>query len=155
MKKIIFSVLALSLIAGSISGQSKIEKEKEAIKKVIQAQLDAGRTNSYEGEAAVWAHTPYIYKAETVGWDSISFKYQENFKARKVRWEKDNNKWTVNKASNFDIYVNGNFASVFHDHYNEWTENGEEKTGDGNRGHKYLEKIDGEWKIIAVFPGQN
>ena len=155
MKKIIFSILALSLIVGGAFCQKNIEKEKEAIKKVIQAQLDASRTNSYEGEVAVWAHTPYIVKNETVGWDSISFNYQRNFKARKDTMEQRNVKWTVRKASNFDIYVNGNFASVFHDHYNEWTENGEEKTGDGNRGHKYLEKIDGEWKIIAVFPGQN
>lgn len=41
MKKIIFSVLALSLIAGTVSGQKKIEKEKEANK------LPRGRTPRY------------------------------------------------------------------------------------------------------------
>ena len=118
------------------------------IKKVIQAQLDAAKALSYEGEAAVWAHRPYIVRYEAVGWDSISVYYQETFKERKETFERDNIKWTVFKASNFDIYVNGNFASVFHDQQWERTVNGEESNGD-IRELKYLEKIDGEWKIIA------
>ena len=112
--------------------------------------MDAAKASSYESEAAVWAQTPYIVKAETVGWDSISFNYQKNFKARKETFEKDNIKWTVFKASNFDIYVNCNFASAFHDQHMERIVNGEEETSD-MREHKYLEKIDGEWKIITVF----
>ena len=148
MKKIIFSILALSLIAGSISGQKKtdIEKDKEAIKKVIQAQLDAMKAFSYEGEAAVWAHRPYIVRIETVGWDSVSVHYQERFKV----WKGKGNQIRVFTASNFDIHVNCNFASVFHDEHFEGIWNGEEMNVDG-RPHKYLEKIEGEWKVITQF----
>ena len=149
MKRIIFSILALSLIAGSISGQKKIdiEKEKEAVKQVIQTQLDAIKDFSYEGEEAVWAHTPYIVRVDIVGWDSVSVFYQEGFK----RWSANpENKIRVFTASNFDIHINGNFASVFHDEHYESFWNGEERTSD-NRKHKYLEKIEGEWKVITLF----
>ncbi len=150
MKKIIFSILALSLIVGSISGQEKIdiEKEKEAIKQVVQAALDAIKAKSYDAEAATWAHSPYIVRRDIVGWDSVSVFYQEMFK----KWndEPENFQWKVFTAFNFDIYINGNFASVFHDEHFEGIFEGEEMTSDG-RAHKYLEKIDGEWKVITLF----
>ena len=149
MKKIIFSMLALLLIAGSGSCQEKIdiEKEKEAIKQVVQAQLDAINAASYDGEAAVWAQRPYIVRRDIVGWDSVSVFYQEMFK----KWNDEPENFSiVFTASNFDIYVNGNFASVFHDEYFKRTMEGFDKITE-SRIHKYLEKIDGEWKVIALF----
>jgi hypothetical protein len=150
MKKIIFSFLALMLIAGSICCQEKIdiEKEKEAIKQVVQAQLDAIKAASYDGEAALWAQRPYIVRKDIVGWDSVSVFYQEMFK----KWndEPENFQARVFTASNFDIYINGNFVSVFHDEHFEGIVEGEEMTSDG-RAHKYIEKIEGEWKIITLF----
>jgi hypothetical protein len=148
MKKIIFSFLALSLIAGS-SCQIKIniEKEEEAIKQVVQAQLDAIKAASYDGEAAVWAQRPYIVRRDIVGWDSVSVFYQEGYK----QWnDEPENQIRVFTASNFDIHINGNFASVFHDEHYESFWNGEERTSD-DRKHKYLEKIEGEWKVITLF----
>jgi hypothetical protein len=149
MKKIIFSMFALSLIAGSIYCQEKIdiEAEKEAIKKVVQAALDALKAKSYDAEVATWAQTPYIVRRGIVGWDSVSVFYQESFKS----WfGKPENQIRVFTASNFDIYINCNFASVFHDEHIERIWDGEEITGD-SRVHKYLEKIEGEWKVIALF----
>ncbi len=154
MKKIIFSILALSLIAGSISSQKKtdIEKDKKAIKHVVQAQLDAVKALSYDGEAAIWAQTPYIVRRDVVGWDSVSVYYKESFKT----WKDGPKpiKFYVFTASNFDIYVNGNFASVFHDEHVEYVQEGFAVEED-NRVHKYLEKIGGAWKIIALFAPQN
>ncbi len=139
MKKIIFSILALSLIAGNISGQKKIdiEKEKEAIKLVVQAQLDAYKSLSYKAEAATWVHSPYIVRRDIVGWDSVNVYYQEMFK----RWndEPENYQGRVFTASNFDIYINGNFASVFHDEHWEGIYEGEEG----------LEKFE-EYKLFCV-----
>ena len=148
MKKIIFLMLALSLIAGSAFSQKKIAKEEEAIKQVVQAALDAIKTKDYDAEVATWAETPYIVRRDIVGWDSVSVYYQEMFK----QWndEPENFQCRVFTASNFDIYVNGNFASVFHDEHSEGIFNGEEGTNDG-RVHKYLEKIEGEWKVITLF----
>ncbi len=150
MKKIIFSMFALALIAGSIYCQEKIdiEAEKEAIKKVVQAALDAIKAGDYDAEVATWVHSHYIVRRDIVGWDSVNVYYQEMFK----RWndEPENYQGRVFTASNFDIYINGNFASVFHDEHTERIWDGEEITGD-SRAHKYLEKIEGEWKVIALF----
>ena len=148
MKKIIFSILALSIIAGSAFSQKKIAKEEEAIKQVVQAALDAIKAKNYDAEVATWAQTPYIVRRDIVGWDSVSVFYQEMFK----QWndEPESFQLRVFTASNFDIYVNGNFASVFHDEHSEGIFNGEEGTNDG-RVHKYLEKIEGEWKVITLF----
>ena len=148
MKKIIFSILALSIIAGSAFSQKKIAKEEEAIKQVVQAALDAIKAKNYDAEVATWAQTPYIVRRDIVGWDSVSVFYQEMFK----QWndEPESFQFRVFNTSNFDIYVNGNFASVFHDEHSEGIFNGEELTHDA-RPHKYLEKIEGEWKVITLF----
>ena len=142
-------MLDLSLIAGSASCQEKIniEKEKEAIKQVVQAQLDAINAASYDGEAAVWAQRPHIVRRDIVGWDSVSVFYQEMFK----KWNDEPENFSiVFTASNFDIYVNGNFVSVFNDEHYEGIFEGEEMTFD-TRVHRYIEKIEGEWKVITLF----
>lgn len=153
-RKLILLVTTILLILNVIGCQKQIdiEAEKESIKKVLQAQLDAVKTQSYEGEAAVWAHSPYIVRKESVGWDSISVYYQKSFEENQKLKEKDTKNYFIKEftASNFDIYVNGNFASAFHDEHMEYIWEGKEFINDG-RPHKYLEKIDGEWKIITLF----
>jgi ketosteroid isomerase-like protein len=150
MKRIIFSILTLLLITGSSLCQKKIdiEAEKESIKKVVQAALDAIKAKDYDAEVATWVHSPYIERRGIVGWDSVSVFYQKRFK----QWndEPESLQVRVLTASNFDIYINGNFASVFHDEHFEGIFEGEEGTNDG-RVHKYLEKIEGEWKVITLF----
>ena len=125
-----------------------VEKENEAIKQVVQAALDAIKAKDYDAEVATWVHSPYIVRRDIVGWDSVSVYYQKMFK----RWndEPENFQSRVFTASNFDIYINGNFASVFHDEHYERIWNGEDQTLD-SRMHKYLEKIEGEWKVITIF----
>ena len=146
-KKLILLVTTILLILNILGCQKQvgIEAEKEAIKKVLQAQLDAFKAQSYEGEASAWAHRPYIVRKKAVGWDSISVFYQKIM-------EKDTKNYFIKEftASNFDIYVNGNFASAFHDEHMEIIREGKETIND-SRPHKYLEKIDGEWKVITLF----
>jgi ketosteroid isomerase-like protein len=160
MKKIIFSFLAVLLITGCTPAEDKksiavlpfeeydIAKEEEAIKQVVQAALDAFIAKSYEASAATWAHAPYIVRKGTTGWDSVSVYYQEGYKS----WfDEPEDEVKVFRASNFDIYINGNFASVFHDEHLEGFMDGEELVSDSRGVHKYLEKIDGEWKVITLF----
>jgi len=157
MKKIIFSFFAVLLITGCTPSENKksiavlpfeefdVSKEEEVIKKVVQSALDAIVNNDYDAHAEAWVHSPYIQWKDVGGWDSLSVLYQqwhnyprEYFQAR------------IMTTSNFDIYINGNFASVFHDEHFEGIMEGEETTYDA-RTHKYLEKIEGEWKVITVF----
>lgn len=150
LKKIFLSTIAILFVSGfwGCQEQIDIEAEKEAIKEVIQAQCDAVLALSYEGEAAVWAQTDYIVRRDARGWDSISAYYQEFFQS----WRSDTMDFEgrVFTTSNFDIHVNGTFASVFHDQHLEYVLNGEEHVSDGSE-HKYMEKIGGEWKIITLF----
>jgi ketosteroid isomerase-like protein len=150
MKKIIFSLFAVLLIAGCTPPKEEIDiaKEEEAIKQVVQATLDAIKAESYDAIAATWVHAPYVVRKDMVGWDSVSVFFQESLK----EWfdGPENNQISVFTASNFDIYINGNFASVFHDERLERIWDGEEMTSD-SRVHKYFEKIEGEWKVITLF----
>ena len=57
---VVFLVLLAALGLVACEQQVDVAAEEEAIKAVIQKQLDAVRTASYEGEAAVWANEPYI-----------------------------------------------------------------------------------------------
>ena len=146
MKKIIISFLALMLIVGSTFSQKKIAKEEEAIKQVVQAALDAIKAVDYDAYVVTWVHSPYIVRRGVVGWDSLSVFYQKNFND-----EPENFQARVFTTSNFDIYINGNFSSVFHDEHFEGIIEGEEIIRDSRRVHKYLEKIEGEWKVITLF----
>jgi hypothetical protein len=143
-------VIALVILAGIWGCQKPvdIEAEKEAIKAVILKQLDAVKEMSAEGEASVWAHTPYVVREELVGWDSISIFYNDTFK--KWKSEPDNYSFKEFSASNFDIYVNGNFASVFHDQKWEGIIEGKEQSS-SSRMLRYLERINGEWKVLTFF----
>lgn len=140
----LIAVLCLSVLPACAS-QPDIAAEEEAIKEVIHAQLRAVENLSYDGETAVWAHTSYIERQGVTGWDSVSMSYKEFFGGLQAGD-------TVNEftASNFDIHVNGTFASVFHDEHVDYVIDGEHYVGD-RRPHKFLEKIDGEWKVIALF----
>jgi ketosteroid isomerase-like protein len=151
LKKLWLPEITFLLLSGLWSCQEQvvdIEAEKEAIRQVVQSQLDAVKALSFEGEAESWAHTPYIVRKDIAGWDSISVFYQEMFSD--VKNDTGLTQVSVFTASNFDIYINGNFASVFHDEHFEGTWKGEEMSSDG-RPHKYMEKIEGEWKLITLF----
>ena len=62
MKKIIVSIFALSLIAGSASCQEKIdiEKEKIAIKAVIEGEIKASFEGDFESRTNFFVHEPYL-----------------------------------------------------------------------------------------------
>ncbi len=163
MKGKIIYLLALILV-GAIACQKKVDiaaeekvdiaAEEEAIKTVIKNQLVAFKNLDYEGEAATWAHEPYILRVSgeslIVGWDSLSTWYKTNF--RELR-EKGPEYFTMREfgASNFDIHLKGNVAFVLFDEYSDYTFEGKEYS-DVSRVVKYFEKKEGEWKMVATFP---
>ncbi len=149
--------LAILAALGLVACEQKVDvaAEEAAIKAVNQKQLDAVRTVSYEGEAAVWAHEPYIVHGTTVGWDSLSVGYKKTFEEWKELMKNEPDKyhrdeWT---GSNYDIHLNGNVAFIFYDEHIRGIWEGESVSTDFRR-LKYLEKKDGEWKIVAVLPAE-
>jgi hypothetical protein len=157
MKHIVFSFFAVIIITSCTPAEDKksivalpfeefdVAKEEVTIKKVVQSALDAIVAKDYDAYVVTWVHSPYIERRGVVGWDSLSVFYQKSFNDPPEYFQA-----RVITASNFDIYINGNFASVFHEEHFEGIIEGEEITRDG-RVHKYLEKIEGEWRVITVF----
>ncbi len=141
--------------------EEKVElaAEKEAIKAVLQKQLDVASNLDYEGEAAVWAHEPYIVRhsgdSYVVGWDSLSTFYKTGFKEGREKVKEDPEYWMVREfsAKNFDIHLNGNVAFVFYDEHFDGFREGKERSG-VSRVLKYLEKKEGEWRIVALLPAR-
>jgi len=151
MRNLILVVLTLFIFSSCQGQKPDIAAEKNAVKSVILKQLDAFENLSYEGEAAIWAHEPHVVKESagkvTVGWDSLSADYKMLFEAGK----KDPENYTIKfKATNFDIRVNGNFAACLCDEEAKGVWQGKDYHHN-TRSVKYLEKRDGEWKIVAVF----
>ena len=87
-----------------------------------------------------------------MGWDSLSVWYKETFENNKelVKNEPDKHRIDECTGSNYDIHLHGDAAYVLYDEHSEGVWEGEEFSND-SRVVKYLEKKDGEWKIVAVF----
>ena len=168
MRSKIICLLAL-LLAGAIACQKVEEKveavaeeevdiaaEEEAIKAAVQQEMDAWKNMDYEGIAAVWAHEPYVYKptpdGAIVGWDTVGTWFETTI--REIQ-EKGPEYLTMRelRASNFDIHLKGNVAFVLYDEHSDYTWEGKDYSG-VSRNMKYLEKKEGEWKLVAILPGR-
>ena len=153
MKKIIFSILALLLIAGSGSCQEKIdtEKEKESIKALIEEELAAYVDRDFSRVEATWVHesTSRDYNmtstgvVKRIGWSVIAKSDKEHIEDEDL-WDDTEN--YNGEHSNFDIVVYGNTALAFHQTKFFGKYLGEEFTR-GQERIVHLVKVEGEWKI--------
>ena len=151
MKKIIFSILALSLIACSFSCQEKIdiEQEKEAIIAVMEGPTDAYLDKDFDRFAAAFVQdetlagltankSGYRYNE---GWAEISSFFKEyvknNPEPSTIKHEKTNYKIKVYKESAWAIFDESSFYS-----------DGEIRSK--SIGVRILEKVNGEWKIAYI-----
>ena len=151
MKKIIFSLLALMLIAGSICCQEKIdiEEEKKAIIAVIEEETDAFIDRDFDRLAATYVQDETNIRLQArksnyrylVGWEELGSGFKEFFE--------NNPEPSTDKAEkiNFKIKVYKESA---------WAVNDEVKYDDeGEVSSKlivvrFLEKVNGEWKIVYL-----
>jgi hypothetical protein len=103
MKKIMFTVIALSLIAGSIGCQEKIdiEKEKEAIEAVIREERFTLITRDSSRAEATWIREPtprkYYLSAEgidkVIGWSEVSISDKDNIRRIEFTVDEFYNEW--------------------------------------------------------------
>jgi hypothetical protein len=150
MKMNVISLLVLSLIAiSSCQEQIDIEKEKEAIKAVIENQSLADYARNYEENINSFIQdesltvltagkSGYFYMR---GWDEIELAVKERYEASPdptgVKLEFDNYKIKVYHESAWAVYdqikytAEGEFISK-------------------NLEVRFLEKGDGEWKIVFL-----
>ena len=152
MKKIIFSFLALLLIAGSYSCQEKIdiEKEKEAIKAVIEEETNAYLDKDFDRLSNCFVQdetniylmvekSSYTYHA---GWENISSFYKELFEQD---WS-DYKNIKIEKT-NYRIKVYNNSAWAAFDANVEFDYKDEHIVSKAI-GIRFLEKVNGEWRIV-------
>ena len=150
MKKYGLTLFALILLAGT-SCQEKvdIEKEKEAIKTVLEEETNAARDSDFDRLAATWVQdetsiwlgtgkSGYTYG---VGWKKIGSDFKEYFENNPEpgtgKFENTNYRIKVYKESAWAIY-----DQVMY--------NSEGEVTWENIGVRFLEKVDGEWKIVYL-----
>ena len=159
MRKLIYSILALLLIAGSSSCQRKIdiEKEKEAIKAVIEEETNSFIENDYDRFAATYVQDKTFIRLNAskdeynyivgwgynyiVGWEEIGLVFREDSEGNPdtllYRFENSNYKIKVYPESAWAVY----------------DENWYDRDGvlvEFNIDVRFLEKINGEWKIVYL-----
>ena len=151
MKKIIFSILAVSLIAGSVYCQEKIdiEEEKKAIIAVIEEETDAFIDKDFDRFAATYVQdetTIRLYASNhshlyTVGWEEWSSMIKEWIENYPEPIE------NTEVKSNFKIKVYKDCAWAVFDIE---VYNSEGEFTGKSIGVNFLEKVNGEWKIAYL-----
>ncbi len=149
MKKLIFALIAFSLLAGvCCQEKSGIKKEKKAIKAVIVKEKAAYFEQDLSRLDDSWIQESSSRKlfmtpngiTELDGWAKI---HQNNVEA--IERERNESEEPA-QYSNFTINVYGNTALVFHDS-NHKIKIQEEENILKMRRILHMVKIDGEWKI--------
>lgn len=149
MKKLLFGLIAFSLLAVvCCQDESGIEKEKKAIKAVIEGervayyQQDLARLDDswiQESSSRKLFMTPHGI-TELDGWTKIQ---QHNLEESE---RERNESVETARYSNFTINVYGNTAMVFHDS-DHMIKNQEDESILKMRRILHMVKIDDEWKI--------
>jgi hypothetical protein len=152
MKRIILSILAVCLIAGSYTCQETIdiEKEKEAIIAIIEEERAAYMDRNFSRYEATWKQEStsrkYYMSAKGItklnGWSEIA-KFDKPVVENATKADREN---TNLEYLNFDIIVSSNTALVFHDSH--WTGKYQGKELDAVQARiLHLVKVGGEWKL--------
>ena len=150
-KTLIYLPLLVSL--GLVACEHKVDvaAEETAIRVIVQSKVPR-TVADYDRLFAEWAHEPYVGHANLsgkvkVGWDSIREGYKLAFDLLINEPDKYKLEFT---RSNIDIRLNGSTAFVTHDEHVEGIWEGEELSLD-RKVVVHLVKIEGEWKIVALF----
>jgi hypothetical protein len=154
MKKIFYSILAMSVFAGSTSCQKKvdIEKEKEAIIAVIEEQTHANIDGDFDRLSNTFVKDENTIRMSSMkagytfreGWDIIGPVYEEWLKER---WSDYTNR--KHEKTNYRIKVYPNSAWAVFDEKIERDYKGEHQEFQ-SIGVRFLEKVNGEWKIVFL-----
>ncbi len=153
-------LLVLALMAAACTEQSTesptatnevdLAAEEEAITAVVQKQLRAFFVRSYEGEAEVWAHQPYIVRMggteePEVGWDTIGAGYKTFMEENPEPIE--DLEFT---HTNVNLQIHGDGAWVVYEQHLEGTVEDEPFSSD-TREVRFLARLDGAWKIVYQY----
>ena len=150
MKKYLFTLIVFSLMAGaSCQEKINIDKEKEAIKAVIENETNSNYAKNFDQQKKSFLQDEsligisagkggYTYMK---GWDKISSNYEENHKNSP---SPSTDKLEF-KNYNIKVYPESAWAV-----YEQIRYNSEGDFVNNNLQTRVLEKINGEWKIVYL-----
>jgi hypothetical protein len=132
--------------------------EEAAITAVLDKQTRSFFQRSYEGEADVWAHQPYIMRMlgatrmpgtlePDVGWDTIGTSYKTYMEENPEPIE--DLEFT---RTNVHLQIHGDGAWVVYEQHLEGKAEGEPFSQD-SREVRFLARIDTQWKIVYQYSG--
>ena len=156
MKKLLFTFIAFSLMTGaSCQKKADIEKEKEAIKAVIEEETDAYIAGDFERQSETYVQDETIVRLAPdkngyvyyVGWEDLSTYLKSGTEEGLERFGNYSN--PKNKKTDYRIKVYHECAwAVFNEDW-DMDYQGETLNFKGP-GVRFLEKVDGEWKIVYI-----
>lgn len=150
MKKTLIAFALLLMGAGSWAQSNTAEET--AIKQVLETEMYAAQNRNFEQWIDCFANSPDV----AFGFTSLLPSYMVRSYDKLAEFGKiffQNNPVSskgLGEFTDFQIRINGNIAFVT------YLQTNTHKDGTKDRYHKtnYLEKIDGEWKIIGHFFSQ-
>ncbi len=150
MYKIIVIISFLVMVMFSSCQQVDLKAEEEAIKAVLKKQTDSFYNKSIEGEAAVWAHEPYVFRGfsiePVIGWEAMRNLYEEVFAG--ASWPP-----YLSEHSKHFIHIKDDVAwTVYHQVVYVENEQGMKETVTGWE-LRILEKKNSQWKIVLQMSG--
>jgi hypothetical protein len=154
MKKLITGILlALMVLVFFISCQPKIDvnAEQEAIKAVIEGEINASFNGEYEKWASFFVHEPYVLFLQAGKTGYVNLKGWEELSSSAQKWVKPERKGTIILEGNSD-YV----FSIFEDAAWVSFKTTSSIISDSSKSEligievRTLEKHDGNWKIAYL-----
>lgn len=126
--------------------EAQPDKEKEAIKAVIEKETASFMNVDYKTWSSLWLKVPYAYwsysdstgTSYVEGWDNLNNTYAEYFKNSKPSKGEIKNEWIEIR-----VFENGAYAHFVQKVY-------DEIDYDETSQIRVLEKKDGNWKLICV-----
>lgn len=143
------SIIITFLVLVSVSCQNITEKEKEAVKAVIEESTNAYKARDYDRLAAIWLDDESIARLNSgdygysfnTGWEKIGGDYKKLFEEHP---EAITNKY---EKINYNIKIYKKSAWVMHD---ELIYDSENEFQYKQIGVHLLVKKKGEWKIVYL-----
>lgn len=145
--------LVLLVLSDSCQPKVDIEKEKDAIKAVIQNEVDAFRSKDMDRLSSFYVQDDLNTRLQETcsqdhpiysGWSSV-----KSFLEDLMKQDNPENKNIQNVKDGFIIKVKGNCAWVINKDTWTWENNNISKISIGIQ-TTFMEKIDGNWKISMM-----
>jgi len=126
--------------------EAQHDKEKEAIKAVIEQETASFMNLDYKTWSSLWLKTTYVYWSYSdstgtsfvEGWDNLNTTYADYFKNSKPSKAEITNEWIEIR-----VFEKGAYAHFVQKVYDEIDH-------DETSQIRVLEKKDGNWKLICV-----